>query len=174
MAGFFVNQQMSIRADKAKTKGTQRSMPLMKIVNRFDGTTIIEAEAKTLAQVVALAIAEGKSLTRADLYGADLYGADLKEIREDVLAVLATAPAEVAGLRAAIVEGRIDGSQYAGECCCLLGTIANIRGCDVEALNPNSGRPSEWFFTGIERGDTPETNQVSRIVLGWVDEFLCA
>jgi hypothetical protein len=78
-------------------------------------------------------------------------------------------------LRKAIVEGRIDGSTYEGDCACLCGTIANERKCDVEDLEnimPDSSRPAERFFMGIKPGDKPETNPASKIALAWLDEFV--
>lgn len=123
----------------------------------------------------------GADLSWADLSGADLSGADLREadltpIRDDIWAVLSAAPAEVEGLRQALIEGRVDGSTYSGECACLVGTIANIRATNVHqlgALKPNAGRPAERFFLAIREGDTPETNQCSMLALRWVDEWLC-
>jgi hypothetical protein len=117
----------------------------------------------------------GANLEGADLEGADLEGADLLPIRDDLWAVLSAAPAEVAGLRAAIAEGRIDGSTYEGECCCLVGTLANVAHrlyCDLPGLRPNSERPAERFFLAIRPGDTPETSRFSRLALEWVDEWL--
>ena len=117
----------------------------------------------------------GADLRGADLGGADLRGADLTPIRDDVWAVLASAPAEVDGLRAAIVEGRIDGSTYDGACCCLVGTLANVRHCkysEIPSLRPNASRPAERFFASIKPGDTPETSPFSKLALEWVDLWL--
>jgi hypothetical protein len=78
-------------------------------------------------------------------------------------------------LRKAIVEGRIDGSTYGGDCACLCGTIANERKCTVDELGnikPDSSRPAERFFMGIKPGDTPETNPASKIALEWLDTFV--
>jgi hypothetical protein len=36
----------------------------------------------------------------------------------------------------------------------------------------NASSPAERFFMGISKGDTPETNAVSKMALQWVDEFL--
>jgi hypothetical protein len=117
----------------------------------------------------------GAVLTGAVLTDADLSGADLTPIRDDFWAVLSAAPREADGLRLAIIEGRINGSAYQGECACLVGTIANLQHVNYEHvpnLKPNAGRPIECFFTAIKKGDTPKTNQVSGIVLGWLDEWL--
>jgi hypothetical protein len=81
----------------------------------------------------------------------------------------------VAGLRAAIIEGRIDGSTYEGSCACLVGTIANVRHCrydELETLKPNSSRPAEVFFLSIRKGDKPETSQFSKLALGWLDTWV--
>ena len=118
---------------------------------------------------------DGAHLEWANLEGANLEGANLMPIRDDIWAVLASAPAEVAGLRAAIAEGRIDGSTYEGECCCLVGTLANVRHCkytDIPMLRPNSVRPAERFFAAIKRGDMPSTSQFSQLALEWVDQWL--
>jgi hypothetical protein len=117
----------------------------------------------------------GADLRGADLRGADLRGANLVIVRDDLWAVLSAAPREVAGLRQAIVDGRIDGSTYSGECACLVGTIANIRGVNENALGvlkPNSSRPIESFFMAIKKGDTPATNQAASLALEWTDMWL--
>ena len=121
----------------------------------------------------------GAILTRAFLYRADFSGsnlaeANLTEIRDDFFAILSLARDEVAGLRLAVIEGRINGSSYEGPCACLIGTIAILQGCEyrnVPGIPIDAARPAERFFTGIGKGDTPETNPVSAIVLGWIDEF---
>ncbi|NJN99528.1 MAG: pentapeptide repeat-containing protein, partial [Anaerolineales bacterium] len=115
------------------------------------------------------------NLEGAYLKGADLKGADLQPIRDDFWAVLSSSPSEVFGLRKAIVEGRINGSSYSGECACLVGTIANVRKTEytnLGCLKPNSSRPAERFFLGIQIGDKPENNQFSNIVLKWLDEWV--
>ena len=79
------------------------------------------------------------------------------------------------GLRAALIAGKVDGSTYQGACACLVGTIANVRGCDYRVLGtlaPNSNRPIERFFMNISKGDTPETNQSAKLALEWIDEWL--
>jgi hypothetical protein len=83
---------------------------------------------------------------------------------------------EVIELYKAIVEGRIDGSTYTGDCACFVGTIANIKNTDKNSLTvtPNSESPTEKFFLGISKGDTPKNNQVSKIVSEWTEEFMLA
>jgi uncharacterized protein YjbI with pentapeptide repeats len=118
---------------------------------------------------------DGASLDGASLDGASLDGARLTPIRDDLWAVLCSAPKEVPGLRSALAEGRVDGSTYEGECACLVGTLANVRGCDFnafESLRPNQERPAERFFLAIKKGDTPETSQFSKLALEWVDLWI--
>jgi hypothetical protein len=118
----------------------------------------------------------GADLCGANLHGANLGGANLTPVRDDVWAVLSAAPAEAPALLTALQEGRIDGSCYEGTCACLVGTIANARGCAYTDLAPvleaNSGRPAEVFFAAIHPGDTPATSQPSAIAAGWVEEWL--
>jgi hypothetical protein len=133
---------------------------------------------------------DGANLTRANLDGANLYGANLyganldganldganlTPIRDDVWAVLSSAPREVAALIEALKAGRVDGSTYTGECACLVGTIAKAREVDYQnlgSLKANGNRAAERFFMGIKKGDTPETSQFSALALGWAEEWL--
>ncbi|MEC5161893.1 hypothetical protein RCH08_003037 [Janthinobacterium sp. CG_S6] len=117
----------------------------------------------------------GANLSGADLSGANLSGADLTPIRDDIWAVLSSAPREVLALISALKDGRVDGSTYTGACSCLVGTIAAARGehyDDLPGLCPNGNRPAERFFMGIRKGDTPETSQFSALALSWSEEWL--
>jgi hypothetical protein len=128
--------------------------------------------------VLTGAVLRGAVLRGADLRGADLTGAVLTPIRDDVWNVLDAAPAEVPALVLAVREGRVNGSAYQGECACLLGTIANVRGCKFDdlgpGLRPDSERPAEKWFLAIRTGDRPETSQVSAIVADWIVEWQAA
>ena len=109
----------------------------------------------------------GANLSEANLSGTNLSDAYLEPIRDDFWAVLAYAPKEIAGLRSALVQGRVDG--------CLVGTIANVRGCtyaELGILRPQAARPAERFFLGMAMGDTPETNQLSALAVDWIDDFV--
>jgi uncharacterized protein YjbI with pentapeptide repeats len=118
----------------------------------------------------------GADLRDADLRGAVLRDAVLREQKTDFWEILLRAPREIAGLRSALVEGRVDGSTYEGVCACLVGTIANVRGINYDDLGngikPDSDRPAERWFMNIRKGDTPETNQVSALTVQWLDEFV--
>jgi hypothetical protein len=120
---------------------------------------------------LAGAYLDGANLDGANLAGANLDGAYLvrangigdwaKAIRDDIRAVLDAAPNEVPALLAAMWAGKVDGSTYTGECACLVGTIAKVRGVaydDLGVLRPDSTRPAERWFAKIRAGDTPVTN----------------
>ena len=145
------------------------------IESRRGGSVLFSLETESLKLAVEAGVKAKANLEGANLRGASLEGANLTPIRDDIWAVLSSAPAEVAGLRTAIMQGRIDGSTYEGECCCLVGTLANVRQCFYEkipTLTPDSARPAERFFLAISKGDTPETSQFSKLALEWVDLWL--
>jgi hypothetical protein len=115
------------------------------------------------------------NLSEANLSEADLSKADLSVIRADFWSILLFAQPEIPALRKAIIEGKIDGSTYAGECSCLCGTIATARKCRYDELKnivPDTSRPAERFFMGIKPADTPESNPASKIALEWLDTFV--
>jgi hypothetical protein len=122
------------------------------------------------------------NLSWADLSWADLSWADLSVIKADFFYVLLHSKAEISFLRQSVIDGKIDGSTYEGECACLSGTTykgATINNGPQEQemkkliMSCRDGnRPAERFFLAIKPGDTPENNAVSKVVLGWIDEFL--
>ena len=119
----------------------------------------------------------GANLSDANLSDANLSGANLSGAKEDLFKILDESPNEVNGLLNALKEGKVDGSTYEGECCCLVGTIANVKGCHYEELNgitPDSSRPAERWFYGISKGQTPENHIISKITVEWVEEWLQA
>ena len=142
-------------------------------------------KATDLRQCVIEAVANGANLYGANLRsanldganldGANLDGANLSPIQNDFELVLFGAVAEIPALRQALLDGRIEGSVYEGECACLVGTIANVRGTDyrcLQGIEPDAYRPIEKFFGAIHKGDTPETNQFSALAVKWIDEFV--
>jgi hypothetical protein len=114
-------------------------------------------------------------LRSADLRDADLQYTDLRFFRDDLWAVLSSAPNEVMGLRTALAAGRIDGSTYEGTCACLVGTLAKVRGCrydEIDTLTPDSERPAEVFFDTIRPGDTPDNHANAKLAMEWIDLWL--
>ena len=142
------------------------------IKNRWNGEILFSIETDSWKLAVEAAVN-----AKADLSEANLSEANLTQVRDDIWAVLSASPKEVPALRQALAEGKVDGNVYKGECACLVGTLAKARGIDLDQkeipdLKKNSGRPAERFFMGIKKGDTPETNQVSKFALGWIDAWL--
>ena len=110
--------------------------------------------------VMSRAVMSGADLSRADLSRAVMSRAvmsraDLRSFKADLWMTLTQNRAEVPGLIHAMREGRIDGSVYSGECACLVGTIANVRGVDPYGLDHGPSRPAERWFMMIRKGDKP-------------------
>jgi uncharacterized protein YjbI with pentapeptide repeats len=99
----------------------------------------------------------GTDLRGTDLRDADLSDADLRSFKSDLWTTLHYARAEVPGLIAALIEGRVDGSQYKGKCACLVGTLASVRGAEYTTAFPDhsSSHPAEQWFLMIRKGDKP-------------------
>jgi hypothetical protein len=131
----------------------------------------------------------GADLREADLWGANLRGADLREAdlrgaenipdfyinncKRDILSIFNYLPNEVKGLREKIIKGQIDGSQYEGDCCCLIGSLGNESAvCSIPYYYKTLHNFGEQLFSQIREGDTPETNQFSKIALELCDEFI--
>ena len=158
---------------------------MIEIKSWHDGKVLFSGEFGSLKLAVEAAVSQGVSLSYASLVGASLVGArldrarlDAKQLqmfRDDIWGVLSSAPAEVKGLLKALEDGKVDGSTYEGSCACLVGTIANVRGCKYDAvkgLSPNSSRPAEVWFMQIRKGDTPKTNKAAKQAHEWISQWL--
>jgi len=98
-----------------------------------------------------------------------------------MIAEILRMPEELEALRAAITEGRIDGSTYSGDCACLAGTLAKARGLDgyngADIINgvtfhAASSSPRENWFTMIRPGHKPETHIAAKLALDWTNEAI--
>ncbi|MEP7198018.1 MAG: pentapeptide repeat-containing protein, partial [Saprospiraceae bacterium] len=112
---------------------------------------------------------KGAYLEGADLRGAYLEGAYLDPIRIDFFDVLLHSIPEIEFLKQSIIDGKVDGSTYIGECACLVGTLEKCESFTFHIRD--SSRPIERFFCAISQGDTPDTNNFSKIALEWIEEF---
>ena len=118
----------------------------------------------------------GTNLQGANLRGANLRGTDLKNLPQDfinqcsrdILFILGCLKSEVPALRKMLVEGKVDGTQYEGECACLLGSLANADGgmekvcAAIPFYEKGTHNMGETFFLNIRKGDTPETNSFAK------------
>jgi len=125
----------------------------------------------------------GANLRGANLYGANLYGADLDKLPKsyinscsrDMLFIFEHLKSELPGLRKALVEGKINGTQYEGDCACLIGTLGKLDGgidnvCEtIPFYEKGVENPSESWFLNIREGDTPENNQFSAHAVKLID-----
>jgi len=116
----------------------------------------------------------GANLLGADLSWADLSGANLSIIKNDFWSKLLKLKHEIPAFKEKIKEGKINGSCYEGDCCCFVGSFANIKKVSYKSLEgvyPDSGSPTERWFLAFKEGDTPENSQVSKITMEWIEEF---
>jgi len=120
------------------------------------------------------------------LMGCALRGCKLKNLppqfinicSRDMLFIFNHLKKELPGLRKALVEGRVDGSQYEGECACLIGTLANLDGGLTEVCSAipyyekDAANPGETWFLAISEGDTPKNNEFSKHAVMLIDTIL--
>ena len=129
----------------------------------------------------------GADLREAYLRGADLREADLREVpftnlpknwiddcSKDILYVMNYLKNEVPHLKKKLLAGEVDGSQYDGDCACLVGSLANAEDknesetevrqfCSVIPFYElGTHNPGEQFYLNIKKGDTPKTNELSK------------
>ena len=85
---------------------------------------------------------------------------------------------ELPFLRDKLIKGEVDGTQYEGDCACLIGTLANADGalnkvCEtIPFYDKGLHNFGEQWFYQIHKGDTPENNQFSKHALELIDSVL--
>ncbi len=162
---------------------------MVKILS-WTGNTLFDSEKPTLKESLQDAVLRGADLRGADLQDAVLRGAVLTEGGEkalepyfklcarDILFVFHYCAAEVPFLREKLIKGEIDGTQYKGECACLIGSLANADGgldkvCSTipfyERGLENYGE--QWFYN-IRIGDTPKNSYFCKKAVELCDFFL--
>jgi uncharacterized protein YjbI with pentapeptide repeats len=132
----------------------------------------------------------GAKLRDADLRGAKLRGADLRgaklrgaigwettewarQAKQQLRYVLFYSRAEVPRLIEKIQTGQIDGTQYEGQCTCLIGSIDNDKAVkQIPDYEKGLHNPSEQLFWQIKEGDTPENSDFAKLALEICLEFL--
>ena len=126
------------------------------------------------------------TVVEANLHGADLRGANLEKLPEDyinqcsrdILFIFSCLKSEVPFLREKLIKGEIEGTQYEGDCACLIGSLANADGgiekvCEaIPFYKKGTHNPGEAFFLNIHKGDTPENNSFAKHALKLIDMFL--
>jgi hypothetical protein len=130
------------------------------------------------------------NLGSADLRSADLRFANLRfanlrfaknwidtewanQCKQNILFILSYLPSEIQRLKDRIIAGQIDGTQYAGECCCLIGTLGNDKICPIIPFYKKGlHNLGEQLFYQIRKGDTPENNEFSKLAIELCDMAL--
>lgn len=134
------------------------------------------------------------NLEWADLEGANLEGANLQGVifrgvenlpdslvnyfKKDLRYVLTYTKSEIPYLKEKLEKGEVDGTQYEGECACLIGSLANAKKeyhekfvfC-IPDYELGLHNPSEQLFYQIRKGDTPDNNQFAKIAMEVIEEF---
>ncbi len=102
----------------------------------------------------------------------------INQCSRDILFIFQCLKKELPAFKKKLLAGEIDGSQYSGECACLVGTFAKIEGNDDDVDKTCAAIPfyekgthnmGETFFLNIRKGDTPETNAFSKHVLKLIE-----
>ncbi len=123
------------------------------------------------------------NLRGADLRGANLRGANLEKLptdyinqaSRDILFIFGCLKSELPEFRKKLIAGEIDGTQYSGECACLIGTMGNLDGgidkvCKtIPFYEKGTHNAGESWFLNIHKGDKPEDNAFSKHALMLVD-----
>ncbi|MBO1267068.1 hypothetical protein, partial [Arthrobacter cavernae] len=129
----------------------------------------------------------GADLYGADLYGADLYGQTLDKLprafieacSRDILFIMEHLKAEVPFLKEKLLAGEVDGSQYEGDCACLVGSLAKGKETSVANVcstipyyTKGTHNPGEQWFLNIHEGDMPADNAFSKHAVSLCNQVL--
>ena len=117
----------------------------------------------------------GCNLQSADLRGAYLDNSQIETLFfKDLRYVLLHQPTkEIESLLVKIKEGKINGTQYVGDCCCLIGSLGDDKAVSlIPHYEKGIHNPSEQLFYQIREGDTPDNNKFSKYAHNFIVDFL--
>ena len=130
---------------------------------------------------------QGADLQGAYLRGADLRGADEKTLPQDyinqcsrdMLFIFEHLKHELPYLRNKLVQGKVNGSQYEGECACLIGSLGKGNKECVDKVakaipyyEMGLQNMGEQWFLNIKEGDTEKDSFFVRHALKLIDSVL--
>ncbi|HEY5234716.1 MAG TPA: pentapeptide repeat-containing protein, partial [Rhabdochlamydiaceae bacterium] len=122
-------------------------------------------------------------LRSADLTSANLRFADLKNLPQDyinqcsrdILFILEHTKNEIPYLREKLIKGEVDGTQYEGDCACLIGSLGKADGgtdkiCStIPFYEKGLHNYGEQWFWQIKKGDTPKNNEFAAHALKLIE-----
>ncbi len=156
-----------------------------------------EKENNTIRDTLEQAVKEDANLEGANLEDANLEDANLRyanleganektlpisyinQCSRDMLFVFEHLKSELPYLRDKLVSGHVNGSQYEGECACLIGSLGHGKKDCIDKVvesipyyNKGLHNYCEQWFYQIHSGDTPETNYFAKHALKLIDMVL--
>jgi hypothetical protein len=79
---------------------------------------------------------------------------------------------EIPSLIEKLKDGQVDGTQYEGDCTCLIGSLGNDQAVKkIPDYSKGLHNPCEQLFWQIKKGDTPESSKFSKLALEICEEI---
>ena len=146
-----------------------------------------EKENNTIRDTLEQAVKSGANLRGAYLSDANLRGHDEKTLpiqyinlcSRDMLFVFQHLKHELPYLREKLIEGKVNGSQYEGECACLIGSLGKGKMDCVRKVvsaipyyDMGTHNYGEQWFLAIKEGDTPKNSFFVKHAVKLIDSVL--
>ena len=155
-------------------------------IKSITGSVLFKYSAKnnTIKETLERAVTDKTDLRGADLYGmtlGDLPQDFINQCSRDMLFIFEHLKPELPFLKEKLLAGEVDGSQYEGECACLIGTLAKKKGngdglekvcAAIPFYEKGTHNAGEQWFLHIHAGDTPENNEFAKHALKLIDLVL--
>jgi hypothetical protein len=99
------------------------------------------------------------------------------QAKQNILFILSHLKSEVPYLKEKLISGQVDGTQYEGECACLVGSLGKTKGVNavcssIPFYSKGLHNLGEQFFWQIRKGDTPENSEFSKVAVELCDIVL--
>ena len=140
----------------------------------------LEKENNTVRDTLEEAIRNSANLDSADLRSAkNVSESYINQCSRDMLFIFERLKSELLYLREKLIKGEVDGTQYEGDCSCLIVSLGKGDKKEIEKacktiLFYDKGLHNfgeQWFWQ-IKKGDTPENSRWAEHVLMLIDYIL--